>query len=83
MRLISSFCTDQATEEEIIEAAKQASAHEFITTFPDGYKTQVGERGVSLSGKISKQQELIFSLVPNPLHPQAAKSKELLSQEHY
>jgi ATP-binding cassette subfamily B protein/subfamily B ATP-binding cassette protein MsbA len=39
-----------ATEEEMIEAAKVANAHEFITALPDGYDTLIGERGVKLSG---------------------------------
>jgi ATP-binding cassette subfamily B protein len=39
-----------ASDEEVIAAAKQAHAHEFIETLPDGYNTLVGERGVKLSG---------------------------------
>jgi len=39
-----------ATEDEVIEAARKAHADEFIRTFPDGYQTQVGERGDQLSG---------------------------------
>ncbi len=39
-----------ATEEEVIEAAKKAHAHEFISTLKNGYNTLVGERGVKLSG---------------------------------
>jgi ATP-binding cassette subfamily B protein/subfamily B ATP-binding cassette protein MsbA len=38
-----------ATEEEIIEAAKRAQAHDFIMSMPDGYRSQVGERGGHLS----------------------------------
>ncbi|UCE00230.1 MAG: ABC transporter ATP-binding protein [Chloroflexota bacterium] len=39
-----------ANEEEIIKAAQAANAHEFITALPDGYESQVGERGMRLSG---------------------------------
>jgi len=45
-----------ATEEEIIEAAKRAQAHEFITAMPDGYRSQVGERGGHLS--VGQRQRL-------------------------
>ncbi|CAH1659992.1 ABC transporter ATP-binding protein [Chelatococcus asaccharovorans] len=44
------YARPDATREEIIAAAKQASAHGFITKLPKGYETQVGERGVKLSG---------------------------------
>lgn len=40
----------KASAEEAMEAAKKAQAHEFIESFPDGYNTYVGERGVKLSG---------------------------------
>lgn len=39
-----------ATDNEIIEAAKQANAHDFIMSLPDGYETDIGQRGVKLSG---------------------------------
>ncbi|MGH8070481.1 MAG: thiol reductant ABC exporter subunit CydC [Candidatus Entotheonellia bacterium] len=40
----------EATQAELIEAARQANAHEFISRLPDGYDTIIGERGVQLSG---------------------------------
>jgi len=42
-------CAD-ASQEEIEQAAREAQAHEFITSFSDGYDTEIGERGVTLSG---------------------------------
>jgi len=39
-----------ATEEEIVDVAKRANAHDFIEAFPDGYDTVIGERGLKLSG---------------------------------
>jgi ATP-binding cassette subfamily B protein len=42
-------CTD-ASQEAIDQAAREAQAHEFITSFSDGYDTEIGERGVTLSG---------------------------------
>jgi ATP-binding cassette subfamily B protein/subfamily B ATP-binding cassette protein MsbA len=44
------FGRPNATEDEMIEAAKVANAHEFILNLPDGYDTMIGERGVKLSG---------------------------------
>ncbi len=44
------FGKPDATEEEIIEAAKKAEIHDFVTALPQGYDTNVGERGVKLSG---------------------------------
>ena len=39
-----------ATQEEIEAAARMANAHDFIVSFPDGYNTQVGDKGAQLSG---------------------------------
>jgi len=44
------YARPDATEKEILEAAKAANAHEFIRILPHGYEEQVGERGMSLSG---------------------------------
>ncbi|PIO65437.1 ABC transporter, ATP-binding protein, partial [Teladorsagia circumcincta] len=50
-----------ATDVEVLEAAKLANAHEFITSFPDGYQTVVGERGAQLSG--GQKQVLFIALL--------------------
>src|SRR5665809_74865 len=42
--------SDDATDEEVEDAARRAGAHEFIAALPDGYATLVGERGLTLSG---------------------------------
>ena len=44
------FGRGEATDSEVLEAAKIANAHEFISQLPDGYDTMIGERGVKLSG---------------------------------
>lgn len=44
------YARPTATDEEIIQAAKLADAHDFIIALPDGYQTAVGERGMRLSG---------------------------------
>lgn len=44
------YAKSDATEEEIIQACKEANIHEFITSLPDGYDTEVGNRGIKLSG---------------------------------
>src|SRR5439155_11225729 len=45
-----SYGRPNATDEEVIEAAKIARLHDFIMTLPDAYNTWVGERGITLSG---------------------------------
>jgi ATP-binding cassette subfamily B protein len=55
-----------ATLEEIVAAAKAARAHQFIETFPDGYATEVGERGVTLSGGQKQRLAIARALVCDP-----------------
>ena len=55
-----------ATEEEIIEAAKSANAHEFIMSFPDGYRTDIGQRGIKLSGGQKQRLSIARVFLKNP-----------------
>lgn len=55
-----------ATREEIIESARAANAHKFIMNFPDGYDTQVGERGGRLSGGERQRISIARALIGNP-----------------
>ena len=54
-----------ATNEEVIEAAKLAHAHEFISNFPDQYNTYVGERGVKLSGGERQRVAIARAILKN------------------
>ena len=57
---------ENATEAEVIQAAKQAGAHEFITALKDGYHTYVGERGVKLSGGQKQRISIARVFLKNP-----------------
>ena len=55
-----------ATDEEIVDAAKAAAAHEFIRRLPDGYDTQLGPQGVGLSGGQRQRIGIARTLLRNP-----------------
>jgi ATP-binding cassette, subfamily B, bacterial len=56
----------RATREEIIHAAKQANAHEFITEMDKGYDTQIGERGIKLSGGQKQRISIARAILADP-----------------
>ena len=55
-----------ATDEEVIMAARNANAHEFIMAFPDGYDTDIGQRGVKLSGGQKQRLSIARVFLKNP-----------------
>lgn len=60
------FGKPDATLEQVIAAAKAAAAHDFITSFPEGYDTPVGERGSTLSGGQKQRIAIARALLLNP-----------------
>ncbi|MBR6580158.1 MAG: ABC transporter ATP-binding protein [Ruminococcus sp.] len=56
----------EATDEEIIEACKQACAHDFITSFPDGYEQNLGQGGVNVSGGQKQRLCIARALLKKP-----------------
>jgi ATP-binding cassette subfamily B protein len=55
-----------ATREEVIQAAKNANAHDFIMSFPDGYETDIGQRGIKLSGGQKQRLSIARVFLKNP-----------------
>jgi ABC-type multidrug transport system fused ATPase/permease subunit len=60
------FGNPNATEEEVIEAAKQANAWEFIDSFPNKLETEVGDRGIQLSGGQKQRIAIARAILKNP-----------------
>lgn len=56
----------EASDEEVYRAAREANAHEFISSFPDGYSTIVGERGATLSGGQKQRLAIARALIKQP-----------------
>lgn len=61
-----SFGNEKATEEEVIEAAKIANAHEFIVKLEEGYHTNIGDRGTKLSGGQRQRLSIARAVLKNP-----------------
>jgi len=57
---------ENATDEEVIEAAKSAQAHDFITSFPNGYETDLGQGGVNVSGGQKQRLTIARALLKKP-----------------
>jgi ABC-type multidrug transport system fused ATPase/permease subunit len=57
----------EATDKEIEEAARKANAHQFITSFPEGYETIVGERGIKLSGGQRQRIAIARAILKDPI----------------
>lgn len=55
-----------ATMDEVMEAAKNANAHDFIMSFPDGYMTDIGQRGIKLSGGQKQRLSIARVFLKNP-----------------
>ena len=56
----------EATEDEVLDAAKAAHIHDFLTTLPEGYETRVGERGLKLSGGEKQRVAIARALLKRP-----------------
>ena len=74
-----------ATDDEVQEAARAAQAHQFITAFPEGYQTQVGEKGATLSGGQKQRIAIARALLKDPrilILDDATSSVDTATEQH-
>ena len=79
------YANQDATEEDVHEACRAASIHDKIMTFPDGYQTKVGERGLRLSGGEKQRVAIARTILKNPriiLLDEATAALDTATEEH-
>lgn len=79
------YANQDATDEEVFEACRAASIHDKILSFPDGYQTKVGERGLRLSGGEKQRVAIARTIIKNPriiLLDEATAALDTDTEEH-
>ena len=79
------YANQNAADEEVYEACRAASIHDKILTFPDGYQTKVGERGLRLSGGEKQRVAIARTILKNPciiLLDEATAALDTETEEH-